>query len=171
MSGDSAAQGNGDSDAAPRTRNRRSRGGRGGHNEAGALSQSTGNPNEDALNGVIEDFQQLDVSRNEPISHPENSVFVANLPFSIKNDQLTAVFEENGFQVKSSYVAIRWIGGRGRSRRVPRSKGFGFVELASAEEQIRAAEVMTNVEIDGRAIVVKVASSDSEREPEESNLS
>ena len=94
----------------------------------------------------------------------KESVFVANLPFSVKDADLSALFTEKGITVIETRVVLtRW----GRRR----SKGYAFVNVGSEEEQQKAIDALHGYEIDDgkgtkRAIAVKVAV-DGQTEKEE----
>jgi RNA recognition motif-containing protein len=78
-------------------------------------------------------------------------LFVANLAYSIDDAALSEIFTSEGINVVSARVVCRpW----GNPRR---SKGFGFVDVGSEEEQKKALEKTANKEIAGRAIAVKIA--------------
>lgn len=77
-------------------------------------------------------------------------LFVANLPFSINDEGLQAIFD--GYKVSSARVVTKKFGpSEGRS------KGFGFVDFASNEEQQRALQECHEREVEGRQIQLKVA--------------
>ena len=75
-------------------------------------------------------------------------LFVGNLPFSMNQDQLTAVFAPYGNIVSTNIVSDRFSG---------RSKGFGFVEFENDEDAMKAVTELNDSEQDGRKIVVKEA--------------
>lgn len=78
-------------------------------------------------------------------------LFVANLGFNIDDDGLSALFTEAGINVVSArIVRRRW----GHPRK---SKGYGFVDVGSEEEQKKAIEVLEGKEVGGRPMVVKIA--------------
>ena len=85
----------------------------------------------------------------------KTSVFVANLPFSVKDSDLTTLFTEKGINVVETRVVLaRW----GRRR----SKGYAFVNVGSEAEQQKAISALHGYEIDDgkgnkRDIAVKVA--------------
>lgn len=92
--------------------------------------------------------------RRVPTGEPsKTTVFVANLPFSLDDAGLAGVFAEH--KVKSAKVVIR----RGSGR----SKGFGFVEFESEEEQKKVLDgkIFTS---EGRELNIKVALSDEKPE-------
>lgn len=61
------------------------------------------------------------------------------------------MFTEAGINVTSAHVVLRrW----GRPRK---SKGYGFVDVGSEEEQQKAITALEGKEVDGRNITVKVA--------------
>ncbi|PVU90469.1 hypothetical protein BB559_002857 [Furculomyces boomerangus] len=82
----------------------------------------------------------------------ENMVFVANLPYSTKDEDLKELFSE--FKVSEARVAMRTF-----ANRSTRSKGFGFVTFESHEEQLRALKACTEkpLVLDNRDLSVKPA--------------
>eukprot|EP01137_Pigoraptor_chileana_P008430 Opistho-2@55254 len=75
------------------------------------------------------------------------ALFVANLPFTVDDERLKSeVFE--GFNVKTAHVVLK---------RNNRSKGFGFVEFETAEEQHRALAAVDKKSVEGRELAVKIA--------------
>ncbi|KAI8913750.1 hypothetical protein DFJ77DRAFT_464460 [Powellomyces hirtus] len=74
------------------------------------------------------------------------TIFVANLPFKVTDDDLASIFKD--YNVQSAHVV---------TLRSGRSKGFGFVEVASEEEQQKVLSELKNVQVDGRELVIKVA--------------
>jgi len=86
-----------------------------------------------------------------PREESDTTLFVANLPFSLTDEQLKTEFSSGG-TVKAAHVVVRVTG---------RSKGYGFVEYETKEEQARALVAFEKKEIDGRALIVKVALKDS----------
>jgi RNA recognition motif-containing protein len=71
---------------------------------------------------------------------------VTNLPFSVDDAGLSAIFA--GLNIKSAHVV---------RKHNERSKGFGFVEFNSADDQQKALQAINNKNVDGRELVVKVA--------------
>lgn len=78
----------------------------------------------------------------------ENKLYVGNLPYSVTDATLASNFAEFG-GVSSAKVMM--------DRETGRSKGFGFVEMASAEVAQAAINGLNGVSVDGRAIVVNQA--------------
>ncbi len=81
-------------------------------------------------------------------------LFVGNLSWNTKDENLKQAFEQFG-QVLSAEVVIE--------RATGRSKGFGFVQMAKAEDANAAAEKMNGQELDGRALTVNIARPKTER--------
>jgi RNA recognition motif-containing protein len=77
-----------------------------------------------------------------------HKLFVGGLSFSTSNDRLREVFAEAG-QVESAVVVT--------DRDTGRSRGFGFVEMATAEEAEQAVSRFNGQEIDGRRLQVEKA--------------
>jgi RNA recognition motif-containing protein len=76
------------------------------------------------------------------------NIFVAKLNFKTKREDLEKAFAAYG-QVTSVKIV--------RDRDTGRSKGYGFVEMANAEEAQRAIDGLNNSQLDEREIVVKPA--------------
>jgi RNA recognition motif-containing protein len=76
------------------------------------------------------------------------NMYVSNLGFHIGDDDLRKLFEAFG-QVSSAKVVM--------DRESGRSRGFGFVEMASSTEADQAMGKLNGKEIEGRAISVTVA--------------
>lgn len=83
-------------------------------------------------------------------------LFVGNLPYRISEDEIRQVFSEYG-----TVVDVRLISDRATGR----SKGFGFVEMSSADEANKAVEGMHGKELQGRNLVVNVARPKAPRPP------
>lgn len=75
-------------------------------------------------------------------------IYVGNLPYSVTDSSLESNFSEFG-NVSSAKVMM--------DRETGRSKGFGFVEMASDEVAQVAIKALHGVSVDGRSIVVNLA--------------
>lgn len=75
-------------------------------------------------------------------------LYVGNLSFRVTSDDLHAHFAQAG-TVESAKVV--------EDRETGRSRGFGFVEMASSEEATSAIEQFNGQEYDGRNLVVNEA--------------
>jgi len=82
-------------------------------------------------------------------------LFIGNLPFSTTDDILNEVFSQAG-QVASAKVIM--------DRSSGRSKGFGFVEMATDAEAAEAITKFNGAELDGRALTVAEAKPETPRE-------
>jgi RNA recognition motif-containing protein len=76
------------------------------------------------------------------------NLFVGNLAFSTTDSELETLFSGHG-QVSSAQVIT--------DRDSGRSRGFGFVEMASAEEAQQAINALDGRSVDGRQIKVNIA--------------
>jgi cold-inducible RNA-binding protein len=83
-------------------------------------------------------------------------IYVGNLPFSITSESLSEIFTPFG-QVDSSKIVM--------DRDTGRSKGFGFVEMASADEADRAIENLHGSDYGGRSLTVNEARPMEKRDP------
>jgi RNA recognition motif-containing protein len=75
---------------------------------------------------------------------------VGSLPWSIDDAKLKETFETHGNVVSAKVVMDRATG---------RSRGFGFVEMGSADEANKAIKALNDSELGGRNIVVNEAKS------------
>ncbi|MEI7812104.1 MAG: RNA-binding protein [Ignavibacteria bacterium] len=75
-------------------------------------------------------------------------LFIGSLPWSINDQSLEETFQKYGTVVSAKVIMDRASG---------RSKGFGFVEMASQNEANDAIRTLNNSELDGRSIVVNEA--------------
>jgi len=75
-------------------------------------------------------------------------IFVGGLSFSTTNEALHQLFAQYGTVVSASVVTDRDTG---------RSRGFGFVEMASEDEAKRAVGQLSGKEFEGRRLNVDFA--------------
>jgi RNA recognition motif-containing protein len=83
-----------------------------------------------------------------------NKLYVGNLAYSVRDDDLNEAFSQFG-AVNSAKVMM--------DRDTGRSKGFGFVEMASDAEAQAAINGLNGQAIAGRAVVVNEARPREER--------
>lgn len=83
-------------------------------------------------------------------------IFVGNLAFSTTSQELEALFGAIGTCESASVVTDRSTG---------RSRGFGFVEMSSADEAHRAMAELNGRDVQGRAITVSEAKGTSRPAP------
>lgn len=76
-------------------------------------------------------------------------LYVGNLPFSAEEQQLTELFGADGRQVASVRILS--------DRETGRSRGFGFVEMATPEDAQKAIEALNGHEFMGRPLTVNEA--------------
>ena len=76
------------------------------------------------------------------------NLFVGNLPWSLDSQKLQDMFAAAGTVVSAKVIVDKYSG---------RSRGFGFVEMASDEESKKAIEMFNGNAIDGRPLVVNEA--------------
>lgn len=107
--------------------------------------------------GQLVELQRLKIAAVRPVlaaSEPATSegggmsLFVSNLPYSIRDDALRLIFEQFG-PVLSSKVMLDPASGL--------STGMGFVEMASAEDARRAIAALGESQLDGRTLGVKLS--------------
>jgi RNA recognition motif-containing protein len=77
-----------------------------------------------------------------------HKLFVGGLAFSTSSERLREVFAAVGTVESSSVVTDRSTG---------QSRGFGFVEMATAEDAQKAVSKLNGQEVDGRQIRVEAA--------------
>lgn len=81
-------------------------------------------------------------------------IYVGNLPYSVTDTTLKSNFAAYG-SVSSAKVMM--------DRDTGQSKGFGFVEMSSAEGAQAAIDALNGMSVEGRAIVVNLARPREER--------
>ncbi|MCU0943362.1 MAG: RNA-binding protein [Hydrogenophaga sp.] len=77
-----------------------------------------------------------------------NKLYVGNLPYTVRDEDLSQAFSAYG-SVNSAKVMME--------RETGRSKGFGFVEMASDAEAQSAIQGMNGQSLGGRSLVVNEA--------------
>ena len=82
------------------------------------------------------------------------NIFVGNLDFNTSEDELRKLFETYGQVDRVSIMTDRDTG---------RSRGFGFVEMANAEEGEKAIAGLNGSQIGGRTLNVNEARPKAER--------
>lgn len=83
-------------------------------------------------------------------------LYIGNLSYDTTDESLRDSFSKAG-TVESATVMKDKMSGR--------SRGFGFVEMATDEEAQKAVEVLNGQEIDGRKVVVNEARPMTDRPP------
>jgi RNA recognition motif-containing protein len=76
------------------------------------------------------------------------NIYVGNLAFSTASNDLERLFSQHGPVTKAQVVADRDTG---------RSRGFGFVEMASAEGAQKAIRSLDGTDLEGRSLKVNLA--------------
>ncbi len=85
----------------------------------------------------------------------ETRLFVGNLPFKIAEDkQLSEIFAEYGEVIQARIILDRETG---------RSRGFGFVTMATEDDAEKVIKALHGQNIEGRALTVNVARPREER--------
>ncbi|KAG8049532.1 hypothetical protein GUJ93_ZPchr0009g732 [Zizania palustris] len=77
-------------------------------------------------------------------------LYVGNLPRTVTNDELTAMFADHGTVERAEVMYDKYTG---------RSRRFGFVTMSTAEEANTAIESLNDTEVGGRKIKVNVTES------------
>lgn len=83
-------------------------------------------------------------------------LYVGNLPYTATEESLRSTFAGAGTVESAAVIADKFSG---------RSKGFGFVEMATEEEAQKAIEMWNGNEMDGRKLVVNEARPMEDRPP------
>jgi RNA recognition motif-containing protein len=76
------------------------------------------------------------------------NLYVGNLTFGTTNGDLENMFAEFGSVERAQVITDRDTG---------RSRGFGFVEMASSEDAQKAISSLDGKSVDGRQLTVNVA--------------
>lgn len=75
-------------------------------------------------------------------------LYVGSLAYSIDDDKLKEIFTAAGTVVSAQVIV---------DRDSKQSKGFGFVEMSTADEAKEAIKTLNGKEVDGRALMVNEA--------------
>ena len=86
-------------------------------------------------------------------------LYVGSLSYSTTDESLRKHFSQAGAVTSATVVMDKMTG---------RSRGFGFVEMATDEESDNAVQTLNGKELDGRALVVNEARPLTERPPRRS---
>ena len=78
------------------------------------------------------------------------TLYVGNLPYAVKEEELREVFQEYGTVVSIKVITDKYTG---------RSKGFGFLEMENDEQEDLAVRECNRREINERNLVVAKAKS------------
>lgn len=76
------------------------------------------------------------------------NIYVGNLTFDTNSADLEALFAQHGTVTKAQVITDRDTG---------RSRGFGFVEMQSADDARKAISALDGKDVDGRQLTVNVA--------------
>jgi cold-inducible RNA-binding protein len=85
-----------------------------------------------------------------------NRLFVGNLSYQTMENDLQEYFSQAGVVTSANLMLDKVTG---------KSRGFAFIEFATAEEANKAVEEFHNKEFQGRALTVNVARPREERAP------
>ena len=77
-----------------------------------------------------------------------SKLYVGGLPYSATESQLTSLFAEHGTVESARVIADKFTG---------QSRGFGFVEMSTAEEAKAAITALNGSRMDGRSLTVNEA--------------
>lgn len=75
-------------------------------------------------------------------------LYVGGLPYSTTEDSLKTIFSQAGTVESATIISDRMTG---------RSKGFGFIEMATDEEAQAAIDMFNGKEFEGRTLTVNEA--------------
>ncbi len=76
------------------------------------------------------------------------NIYIGNLSYRLKENDLSRLLSEYGTVNSVKIITDRETG---------RSKGFGFAEMENDEEAEKAIKELNGAELEGRAMVLKVA--------------
>ena len=89
------------------------------------------------------------------MAEEKSKVYVGNLEYSVTEDELKKVFEDNGVQTKGAEII--------KDKYTGSSKGFGFVEVTSEEAVQKAIDSLNDQDLKGRKLKVNKANKPKER--------
>jgi RNA recognition motif-containing protein len=77
-----------------------------------------------------------------------SKIYVGGLPYSASDPQLSSLFAPHGTVESARVITDKFTG---------QSRGFGFVEMSTAEEAKRAIDALNGTQMDGRTLTVNEA--------------
>lgn len=81
------------------------------------------------------------------------SLYVGNISFKMKADELKKAFSEFGNVVSVKIIMDKQTG---------KSKGYGFVEMSTEDEAKQAMDALNGQELKGRALKINLANQQKE---------
>ena len=84
------------------------------------------------------------------------NIFIANLDWEITSEDLKTTFSAFGTVLYAHVVY---------EKDTKRSKGFGYIEMETADGAIAAIQALNGLEVNGRKLDVKIASPKENRPP------
>ena len=83
-----------------------------------------------------------------------SKIYVGGLPYSANDQQLNELFAPHGAVESAKVITDKFTG---------QSRGFGFVEMSSAEEAQKAIGALNGTQMDGRTLTVNEAKPQEKR--------
>jgi len=84
-----------------------------------------------------------------------SKIYVGGLPYSATEQQLSDLFKAHGSVESARVITDKFTG---------QSRGFGFVEMSTAEEAQKAISALNGTQMDGRPLTVNEAKPQEKRE-------
>lgn len=81
-------------------------------------------------------------------------LYVGGLPYSVTEQQLNELFSQQGTVSSAKVITDKFTG---------QSRGFGFVEMSTAEEAKKAISALNGTQMDGRPLTVNEAKPQEKR--------
>jgi RNA recognition motif-containing protein len=97
---------------------------------------------------ALKEKQRVRPAQHEELPRMGKRLYVGNLPFNVSGSDLEQMFGQHGTVTSAQVISDRETG---------RSKGFGFVEMASDGEAQAAIAALNGSQQHGRAITVNEA--------------
>ena len=86
-------------------------------------------------------------------------LYIGNLPFKAQEEELRTLFQQAGTVESVNIIRDKMSG---------QSRGFGFIEMATAEDAQKAIEMFNGHSLDNRQLTVNEARPPAERSPRSS---
>lgn len=84
-----------------------------------------------------------------------NKLYVGGLPYTLTEGKLEEIFSAHGAVQSVRVISDKFTG---------QSRGFGFVEMGSAEEAQKAMDALNGTQLEGRTLVVNEARPQEKRQ-------